>query len=430
MKTGIMAPHQQSRRLRFRLEGFVAAILTILLFNLYNLGPTAISKDFDNTDENYNSSNEEDYNHRDDAYNSLHARDHDHPDSHNMQNYGSGSSSSSSKNRHHRLITVVGLESSGTTFVATTIAKALGYTKSHAKDLFQNSLTLEMPTLPQRTTSNSIGEEDNAINSGRKTWVQHVSLPSGYYTENHAGFHRRFELPPTVQVVVPDECRIPARYPYQSQQRQRQNPLWSSATATQTASSGARKRPTYPKTVCRDVLNMESMMEYPRRFFLNLTSHIQWYQNIQTRGNDISNQVDVTVVIVVRDKSLHFRGILKTHCPNETAANGQYEYGRYLIQEAMLQYKQRQQQQIQQQQVGHDDARSSSSNNYAELILVSYETLMTLQDTYLIDLYEQLGITPNVVDGKNNDVNSNSLHYYIPRFVDGNAKYVSAASES
>ena len=54
-----MAPHQQSRRLRFRLEGFVAAILTILLFNLYNLGPTAISKDFDNTDEDYNSSNEE-----------------------------------------------------------------------------------------------------------------------------------------------------------------------------------------------------------------------------------------------------------------------------------------------------------------------------------------------------------------------------------
>ena len=96
----------------------------------------------------------------------------------------------------------------------------------------------------------------------------------------------------------------------------------------------------------------------------------------------------------------------------------------------MLQYKQKQQQQRQQQQVGHDDARSRSSNNYAELILVSYETLMTLQDTYLIDLYEQLGITPNVVDGKNNDVNSNSLHYYIPRFVDGNAKYVSAASES
>ena len=341
---------------------------------------------------------------------------------------------SDSNRNHHRLITVVGLESSGTTFVATTIAKALGYTKTNSKDLFHNMLTIEIPQSTSATSATSPTNEDfTTTTTTTTTWVQHVSLPTGFFREHQEGFERRFELPPTVPVVVPDECKIPARYPYKPPQSQADAEVSRSSSSSggrrnfrgRSSSTNRMQRPAYTKT-CREILQMSYLMEYPNRYFVNLTSHVRWYQ---------SRHVDVTVVVVVRDQSLHFRGILKTHCTNKTAAYEQFVHGRYIIQDAMTQLQQPQQQgriprdsyrptnNEQGAAVLHSFNNNNNNNNsnnnnnnnnnsdHNELIIVSYETLMTLQETYLFDLYDQLGMFDAT---------------YIPEFVDGNAKYVSS----
>ena len=412
--------HPQSRCQRqwSRLEGFCTAIFVLSIFNLYSTGTNILtsshfnnemmpsSDEVDGSQEEYHNPHDhqqllQNHRTRDYSYNDNEGSD-DHQ-------YFDGSASSTVQ-RRNRLVTVVGLESSGTTFVATTIAKALGYTKTNSKDLFHNMLTIEIP-------STSANDDFTTTTPPRTTtWVQHVSLPSGFFREHQEGFERRFELPPTVPVIVPDECKIPGRYPYQPLQavevRSPQNIVASGSRNVRSSSSGNRmKRPAYTKT-CREVLHMDYLMEYPKRYFVNLTSHVRWYQD---------RHVDATVVVVVRDQSLHFRGILKTHCTNATAAQEQFLHGRYLIEEAMTQLQQPHRQRPirdpyhQTNEQGEVELQQFTNYDHNELIVVSYETLMTLQEAYLFDLYEQLGMLDAT---------------YIPEFVDGNAKYVSLSETS
>jgi hypothetical protein len=76
-------------------------------------------------------------------------------------------------------------------------------------------------------------------------------------------------------------------------------------------------------------------------------------------------------VLVVRDAALHFRGIQKTHCENETAAFEQYKVGRSILGYAM----------------DHLDPDS--------LMVLSYETLVTLRGSYMQELYKFLNIKSN-----------------------------------
>ena len=76
----------------------------------------------------------------------------------------------------NRLISVFGLESSGTTFVATTLARAMGKTDP-------GSVVL-------RWSSNDL-----------QTQVHHISEPWGFFRQGEKN-----RLPPVVDVLLPEEC--------------------------------------------------------------------------------------------------------------------------------------------------------------------------------------------------------------------------------
>lgn len=218
-----------------------------------------------------------------------------------------------------RLITVVGLESSGTTFLQHVLSKAVGASISYEVEFHTADL---------------------------ETRVQHLSLPTGYFPKQSPNRDRQYEKLPIVPVHVPYECRL--------------NPSLNGA-----------KKPSPKK--CH-VLFGKNKVDGMERYFVNITSHVDFYQR---RG------VDVTLVLVVRDPAMHFRGITKTHCANETAAFEQFQTGRLLLRQAM-------------------ELLDPSS-----LVIVSYEMLMTLRQVYLKEIYESLRITSE----------------YKPAFKNGNLAY-------
>jgi hypothetical protein len=142
-----------------------------------------------------------------------------------------------------RLITVFGTESSGSTFTATAIGIAAGVKNPNDK----NRLGFRL------------------WNSERNVEVQHISLPTGYgpnhdiCKEPESG-DRTLDMP----VLLPGPCMlIPPRYQKQSAR----------------AKLGES---TFPKA-CREEAGLEDFVVYPTRFFVNVTSHIQWYRE---RAND------------------------------------------------------------------------------------------------------------------------------------------------
>jgi hypothetical protein len=229
-----------------------------------------------------------------------------------------------------RLIAVFGLESSGTTFVQKTLAEALQL---------------------------GIQEGIEYRNRNGTIRIQHLSLPTGWYPPGHnkdAAAHQ-YEPLPVVPLYIPERCR------------QKQGPYHRHHQPTAAAA---------PTTECLPYgLNLTSLPTTNTRFFVNVTSHITWHRE---------RNVDARAVVVVRDPSLHFRGIIKKHCPNETAAYQQYKQGVDILQHAMTQHIQ-------------------------PITVVSYETLMTLKGGYLKEIYKQLDIESQ----------------YIPAaFNNGNVKYV------
>jgi hypothetical protein len=117
----------------------------------------------------------------------------------------------------------------------------------------------------------------------------------------------------------------------------------------------------------------EKVITQPHRYFVNITSHVQWYREWG---------VDVHPVMVVRDPSFHFDGVTKSHCRNESAAYAQYEMGRDIL---------------------------SHSMQTVKPTIVSYEMLMTIQGEYLLKIYNQTNIQSS----------------YIPVFKNGNLKHLS-----
>jgi hypothetical protein len=216
-----------------------------------------------------------------------------------------------------RLITVFGLESSGTTFVQKTLAQALQL---------------------------DIQEGIEYTNRDGTIRIQHLSLPNGFYPPGHKDTVYKYESLPVVPLWVPSRCRL---------------------------KQGSRQPAAAPTECLPYGPNLTSL---PPRFFVNVTSHITWHRE---------RNVDARAVVVVRDPYLHFRGIVKVHCPNETAAYQQYKQGVEILQHAT--------QQIQP-------------------VTVSYETLMTLKGGYLKEIYKQLDIESQ----------------YIPAFDNGNVKYVAS----
>jgi hypothetical protein len=223
------------------------------------------------------------------------------------------------------LITVVGLESSGTTFVYDTLSKALG-------------VALKEDGIEKTNQKGTIR-------------VQHLSLPSGWFSKDSIDFPRRFEPLETIPVYVPKRCSTP------------EGRVGRSSSYRPPQRSPPECKPFGP-----------NLVPHPPRYFVNITSHIEWHR---------AQGVDARAVVVVRDPALHFHGIIKAHNQNETAVYEQYKTGRALLKHAV---------------------------KHVHPVMVSYETLMTLQADYLMDIYKQLNISSR----------------FIPSFQNGNVKYVSA----
>ena len=241
-----------------------------------------------------------------------------------------------------RLITVFGLESSGTTILTSTLASAVG-----AKEV--------LPDLVHRTMT---------TNESKRTEIQHVSLPWGWNIHGQEGKSEN-EVLSTIDVIPPMECMVYPHYPLKWKQIEKD------------------AEPADPN--CRSETGFTERVRLPQRFMVNITSHVKWYQE---RG------VQVTAVVMVRDDYAHMQGKFGTHNKNMTLAIQEDSHAKRLIENAM--------------------SFLSSHEVPPQLILVSYETLMSLQKPYLFDLYRQL------------EINST----YMPGFQSGNKKYVPPPKES
>ena len=179
-----------------------------------------------------------------------------------------------------RLFLIYGLESSGTTFTAKTIAKAVGIPKERM-------------------------EGDRMETKEGRTQVHHISLPLGWE------FQVNYSQPiPIVPVFYPLKCQVEPMFP------KRPPVLQNSAEVENN------------RNACRQVIG-DKAKAGSRRFFVNITSNIRWYRE---RG------VRVYPIMVVRDLMLHFQGIVKSqggHCSDEKAAYQQYEQGRAIMLETI-----------------------------------------------------------------------------------------------
>ena len=239
-----------------------------------------------------------------------------------------------------RLIAVFGMESSGSTFTATTIGIAAGVT-SPEKPLYIRS-----------------------TDSERNIEVQHISLPTGYGAHGDSCMSINGEPTKDMPVLLPEPCMVvPPRY---KDERFARDILLA-------------ERP-FPEA-CRLEAGVNDFVVYPTRFFINVTSHIQWYRE---RG------VEATAVIMMRDSSISQISKVRSRCPNKNVAEEQNEHARQLMREAI-----------------------DKLNPSSEIVLVSYEGLISLRESYLYDIYRRLGINST----------------YAPSFQDANAKYIDASAK-
>jgi hypothetical protein len=184
-----------------------------------------------------------------------------------------------------------------------------------------------------------------ARNPSGSIFTQHLSLPNG-----GDGAARQVQEPVFRTIVpryLPSPCRFPASFDNYHVK--------------------AQPKPTPAR--CRPYGSY--LMPEPPRYFVNITSHIQYYRSLG---------VDARAVLVIRDPFLHFKGVLKLHNKNETAALEQYAVGKRIMEEALV---------------------------TVDPVVVSYETLMTLRGPYWKEIYREL------------DIDSS----HMPKFVNGNLKY-------
>jgi len=134
---------------------------------------------------------------------------------------------------------------------------------------------------------------------------------------------------------------------------------------------------------------------YPRRFFVNVSSHLDWYLR---RG------VDITAGLSIRDQSISRAGKERMHCPDAAIGMLEEEKARALMTDALRRYGRK----------GRIRGSGTApvSSNQERTIAVSYEALMSLKEMYLFDIYNILGIDST----------------FVPDFKDGNEKYVSTAA--
>ena len=276
-----------------------------------------------------------------------------------------------------KLITVVGPESSGSTFLAATIASAVGADPKQVNKI--------------------------ARSQDGKTDVQHLSLPWGWFCEDNSSADDAEMGVHVVDAMVPFEC---FRYKFapsldpsiaQAEDIMSQKQVKVARDGPQTEVEAQLLQQCREEVFISQHSNSSCGAKcgtgvysgyalYPKRFSVNITSQIEWY---------LLHGVDVTVILSTRDRSISVKGKVKNHCNIEKFLRREDEVAIELMNEALEKYG------------------AFGSIKRGLVIVSSYEALMSMKDAYLFGLYKQLGINST----------------YVPSFSDGNKKYVTDANE-
>ncbi len=293
-----------------------------------------------------------------------------------------------------RIIAVFGTESSGSTFLATTLGIA---TEAFPANGTYVTLPPDRYGNPGRTIVERVVAK-RAMSPDRSIEIQHLSLPWGMWFSPKGNCNPEYaKHTEVVEALVPEECfrfeheaSWPSRLNVTAPESCREEAhisawnVWgtNSLSGHAAKSSEGSRRTWSCGSKCGMGLNAGYAL-YPRRFFVNISSHVEWY---------LSRGVDITAIVSVRDRSISHRGKTRVHCKNETVALSEESKARGIMREALKTY-----------------GSYGRYENKGRVIMVSYEGLMSLKSEYLFDVYNSLGI--------------NSA--YSPEFKDGNEKYVS-----
>ena len=295
-----------------------------------------------------------------------------------------------------KVITVIGPESSGSTSLATTLAVAAGAILGNR--MKGNLRAHDQPPSPPNPHIRHY--HDRARTMDGQLEIQHLSLPWGFQCVELTGSEIAVNV---VDALVPEECfryeLAPSLQPIVAEQK-----FWQKGATLEVARGPLTETEAQALQQCRDEAfiseqsnsscgakcgagNYSGYALYPKRFFVNITSHIEWY---------LQRGVDVTVILSTRDRSISRRGKEKVHCKRQNFAQREDELAIELMKEGLRKYG------------------AFGSIGRDRVIVSSYEALMSMKEEYLFGLYKQLGMNST----------------YVPSFADGNKKYVADAIQA
>jgi len=293
-----------------------------------------------------------------------------------------------------RIIAIFGTESSGSTFLATTLGIATGAFPANGTYV---TLPPDRHGNPGRTIVERVVAK-RAMSPDRSIEIQHLSLPWGMWFSPKGNCNPEYaKHTEVVEALVPEECfrfeheaSWPSRLNVTAPELCREEAhisvwnVWGKKSLSGQAAKSSEGRGTSWSCGSKCGLGLNAGYAlYPRRFFVNISSHVEWY---------LSRGVDITAIVSVRDRSISHRGKMRVHCKNETVALNEESKARDIMREALKIY-----------------GNNGKYGNKGRAMLVSYEGLMSLKDEYLFEVYNSLGIDS----------------IYSPEFHDGNEKYVS-----
>jgi len=332
-----------------------------------------------------------------------------------------------------KVYTVVGKESSGTKFVSEILRDAL-----ELHSYREGGRPFEFFPRNKKTF-----RED----SKSQVQVQHFSLPQGSFCgESDYGSHR------IVDVVLPAQCSSDLRPQHSRRRSTDGDDKNQDAALRKQCNDMTKELKWHIKPHLKESIDAEisPAIRYPTRYFLDINTHKDWYD---------SHGVEQYIIIVTRDENVSFNSRLKGHCRNVTIAEEEERLATNIINDAIYKYileedraretdlrhvwdppeyqnvnnaetRAKKNEQMKRKKIFEErlvsqtnnsarrklgslleenaDALSSFMPSKNRVVLVSYESLMTLQAPYVKMLFKQLGIESE----------------YMPTMKDGNAKYV------
>ncbi|KAL7522582.1 hypothetical protein ACHAWX_007288 [Stephanocyclus meneghinianus] len=322
-----------------------------------------------------------------------------------------------------KIIAVFGTESSGSTFLANVLGVATGAFPEEGKwvqILAPNPQTSSDPTTPRMKWKFHKKLLERVVTTDGELELQHLSLPSGWVCQKEPDLN---EIR-VVEAYVPAECMRYEALPdldtklaeqiwyntHEKNRKQQRSPDTDTVSDYDWETDLVSRKELEERSLeqCRSEVKISQQNDapmsswscgakcgqnkydgfalYPNRYFVNVTSHIEWY---------LSRGVDITVVISMRDRSISIAAKHREHCRSQNFAEQEDEMALSLIKTA----------------IGRFGVRGNGDKE--RVITVSYEAMMEFKETYLFDLYHQLGIDST----------------YVPDFNDGNAKYITDATK-